>query len=189
MLNNCFNLPMYAMQVKQTLVGRLRRLRSILLTDLLKGVTNHMTEIQKTVIAPGYICPSYLPYASDIFYHNKISYFLPTGFLPTELDAVYVFPEYCSKHNLKLPEIVWEMFNYYFKASEQALTAANILSPLKGEYVDFLIPIYARGIPPIKHCNNLLQHNLYLRDLFHLTNFDMSGIVNISSVSKYPKCI
>jgi hypothetical protein len=58
------------------------------------------------VVAPGYLNEKSLPYASDIFYHNKLLYFLPTGFHPIELNSVGLFPDFCKSHEVAMPQIL-----------------------------------------------------------------------------------
>lgn len=60
-----------------------------------------------SIVCPDYLCHNTLPYASDIFYHRKIVYTLPTGFHSEETNAVINFPEYCKKNSIFLNDIVW----------------------------------------------------------------------------------
>jgi hypothetical protein len=63
------------------------------------------------VVAPGYLNEHCLPYASDIFYHKRLLYFLPTGFHPLELHSISLFPQYCYGHSVAVPKLIWEMCN------------------------------------------------------------------------------
>jgi hypothetical protein len=83
------------------------------------------------VVAPGYLNEHCLPYASDIFYHKRLLYFLPTGFHPLELHSIALFPQYCHEHSVVMPKLIWEMCHLYFENSKRAVGCLDILEPLR----------------------------------------------------------
>lgn len=83
------------------------------------------------IVSPGYIGQTYLPYASDIFFHGQLLYFIPTGFTPIELSSVVDFPTYCYENKVSLPGIYWQFCSRYFVNSKSAKEAIDILEPLR----------------------------------------------------------
>ena len=73
-----------------------------------------------TIVIPSYLNKYCLPYASDIFYHGHLTYFLPTGFMPQEMKTVFEFPQYCRSRAIALPNIIWDMCKLYFENDIEA---------------------------------------------------------------------
>lgn len=115
------------------------------------------------LVAPDYLSYSTLPFASDIFYHGKITYSLPTGFTPKELNAINEFPGYCLQKQIPQPMIIWDYCQAYFINSYEAYECTKILSPLR-EYVSFTQFIYPRDITKINESLSAISDNnqLYL---------------------------
>jgi len=125
------------------------------------------------VVGPGYLSPNCLPYASDIFYHKKLTYLLPTGFHPVELKAVIEFPRYCFDHSIAFPEILWEMCSLYFDNSKAAQEALDIIEPLRGSFIQIIATIYPRDRAAIKSAKQLFMAHPSLQECFRKTDFDM----------------
>lgn len=111
------------------------------------------------IVIPEYLSKRSFPLASDIFFHQKVTYFLPTGFHPTEINSVLDFPDYCKKNEVALPYAIWDSCRLYFEASKDALESAKILEPFKRDFIKFIIPVYPRGRKQIDECKVILKEN------------------------------
>ena len=96
------------------------------------------------LVAPGYLNERSLPYVSDVFYHDRVLYFLPTGFHPLELNSVALFPDYCYGHSIPMPQLIWTMCGLYFQNSRPASECIEILEPLRKKHVAIAIASYSR---------------------------------------------
>jgi hypothetical protein len=132
-----------------------------------------MSQSTIPVVAPSYLSPRCLPYVSDIFYHDRIIYFGPTGIHPLEWHAVAGFPEYCRKQQIALPQLIWEMTNAYFENSRLAVKAADILRPLQPQLVLIVVAVYDRDEVAIQKAKKMLQQRRDLIDLFERTSFEL----------------
>ncbi len=128
-------------------------------------------------IAPGYISPAYMPYAADIFFHDQLLYFIPTGFTPLETHAVLDFPTYCYNKRIALPEIYWKFCSRYFVNSKLALNAMDILEPLrvtKNIIVSALS--YPRNIAAIGRAIQILDEKPILKQLILNAPLDVNFV-------------
>ncbi len=120
------------------------------------------------IVAPGYLSSHALPYVADIFFHERITYFLPTGFTPQEVQSVADFPVHCKAENIALPSWVWEFFGLYFANTEDALNCASILEPLRKDRVQIVATAYSRDRAAIDRCRDLLfEHPALLAKIRH----------------------
>ena len=118
-----------------------------------------MAKSTTPILAPSYLSLTTLPLASDIFYHSRIIYTLPTGFVPLEVHAVAGFPEYCKSRQIALPKIIWNMCDAYFRCAEVASKAADILRPLRKRHILIVAPIYSRDTEAIDEAKVLLRRD------------------------------
>ena len=128
------------------------------------------------IAAPGYLNEMTLPYASGIFYHGRILYFMPTGFHPMETQAVAMFPFFCSGNSKPLPELVWYMCENYFENAKNAAEAAKLLEPLRGSYVRIAQPVYLRNRAAIAEAEKLILGRPNLIDDFNRVDADFQFI-------------
>jgi len=125
------------------------------------------------VVGPGYLNERSLPYASDVFYHGRLLYFLPTGFHPLELHSVAQFPEYCAIHSVPMPSVIWEMCRLYFQNSGPANTCLEVLEPLIQEHITVAVPSYPRGRYAVERAQALLCDHPLLLTAFADIDIDM----------------
>jgi hypothetical protein len=128
------------------------------------------------IIGPGYLNPKSLPYASDIFYHQNLTYFLPTGFHPVEINSVIEFPGYCHQNSIALPAVIWEMPQHYFSSAKASIEAAEVLEPLRNKVVKFVQPIYPRDRKIIEKTKLEILENPILLEKFKLADLDIQLI-------------
>src|SRR5271157_4229436 len=124
------------------------------------------------VVAPGYLNEKSLPYASVIFYHNQLLYFLPTGFHPIELKNVGLFPEFCRSHGIAMPQLLWTMCDLYFQNSKSASDCINILEPFRKKHVVIAMASYPRDRTAINAAQRLLLENPRLLSTFEIIDLD-----------------
>lgn len=125
------------------------------------------------IVGPGYLNHKSLPYASDIFYHKRLIYFLPTGFLPVELRSVLEFPGYCHNNSIALPGIIWEMCKLYFENSKDTRESLDIIEPLRKEFIGIAISGYPRNRIAIDKTKRLLAEHPSLYETFKKTGVDL----------------
>jgi hypothetical protein len=125
------------------------------------------------LIGPGYLSQKSLPYASDVFYHQKLTYFSPTGFHPTETNSVIEFPGYCHQHSIALPEIIWEMPQHYFNSAKALIENSEILEPLRDKVIKLVQPVYARDRSAIDRAKATIIENPILLEKFKLVDLDL----------------
>jgi hypothetical protein len=125
------------------------------------------------IVGPGYLNLNYLPNASDIFYHEKLIYFLPTGFHPIELNSIIEFPSYCFDKSIALPSIIWDMCNLYFECDKAAEECLDIIEPLREKFVKIIATIYPRDWSAIDDSRKLLVKYPLLYENFKKTVFDL----------------
>jgi len=125
------------------------------------------------IVGPGYLNQKCLPYASDVFYHDRLIYFLPTGFHPLELHSVLEFPRYCYDNSIALPGIIWEMCNLYFENGKAATESINLIEPLRKKFVTIAGAIYSRDRSAIDKSRKLLAEHPLLYEGFQKTAFDL----------------
>jgi hypothetical protein len=128
------------------------------------------------IVAPGYLSDRTLPFVSDIFFHEKLLYFLPTGFHPLELHAVGGFPHYCHEHSVALPAILWEMCKLYFQNSPVAVKCLEALEPLRNKFVFIASTSYARDRQAIAASEKTIKDHPVLFECFKSTDFDLRFI-------------
>jgi hypothetical protein len=116
---------------------------------------------------PEYISDKYLPRATDLFYHNTITIFAPTGFHPIEMTSVFSYPNTCIERNIALPQIIWEMHISYLKASFNAKNALVILEPLLKKHIVISQLSFARDYNAINRCKDLIHANPNITDLIN----------------------
>jgi hypothetical protein len=115
-------------------------------------------------VGPCYISKRYLPYASDVFFHNQLVYSIPTGFHPIEAQSIIDFPEYCHKKNIALPAIYWKFCSRYFANSDQALKAIDLLKPLQVSKNILIIALtYPRDIRSIEESIRIIHEKPKLK--------------------------
>jgi hypothetical protein len=124
------------------------------------------------IVAPDYVSDLCLPYASDVFYHQRVIYSLPVGFTPLEFWAVAGFPSYCRGESVELPELIWDMCNSYFEAGEEAVRASAKIEPLRKTYALIVQLVYARDRDRIAAAKELLVAHPALMDAFEQVNID-----------------
>src|SRR2546429_9560391 len=95
------------------------------------------------LVAPAYLSERSLPYASDVLYHYRITYLLPTGFHPLEIHSVADFPAYCQRQAVALPMWVWDFCDGYFKNTRAASECLDILEPLRQKHLLIAQATYA----------------------------------------------
>lgn len=117
------------------------------------------------VVCPDYLCKDTLPYAADIFYHGNLTYFMPTGFTPSEWENVMEFPQYCAERNISLPQIIWEMQKKYFECSKQAVISSKILEPF-GKKILKVLTSYPRDIAAISEARLEIKRNNKIMEKF-----------------------
>lgn len=122
---------------------------------------------------PGYLSYRTLPYVSEIFYHNQITYALPTGITPIEWENVLKFPEYCKKHSIALPQLFWEMPNQYFECAKEAIECSKILEPL-GKRIFKCGFIYARDTRAVEEAEQKVVDNKELLNAFLISAADFN---------------
>ncbi|AMU86005.1 hypothetical protein [Dehalococcoides mccartyi] len=125
------------------------------------------------VVCPTYLNRENLPYAADIFYHGKITYFLPTGFHPLELQSVFEFPSYCRARSIAFPSIIWEMCKLYFENSIEAKDCIDILEPIKREHIVIAAPVYNRDIREIQETKQFMHKYPQLLEIFKSTEINL----------------
>ena len=125
------------------------------------------------VVAPGYLNERCLPYASDIFYHKRLLYFLPTGFHPLELHSISVFPQYCYGRSVTMPTLIWEMCNLYFENSKRAVVCLEILEPLRKQHILVATTSYPRDRTAIELVLTMLRNHPELLSAFFATDLDL----------------
>lgn len=125
------------------------------------------------IVCPNYLCYDTLPYAADIFYHGKLTYFFPTGITPYEWENVIEFPRYCSVRNIVLPQIIWEMQEKYFECSKQAVVCSKILEPLE-KRIAKVATVYPRDINAISKCRKELRSTSGLIECFSKSADDLN---------------
>jgi hypothetical protein len=136
------------------------------------SVDNHLKRnlevdlIKTTIVGPAYLSKRSLPYAADIFYHKKITYFLPTGFTPAELKSVAEFPNYCKSRSILFPDVIWEMCTLYFENNIEAFECANILEPLRKDHIVLANAIYNRDTRAINETKQFLSKYPQIYDMF-----------------------
>lgn len=128
------------------------------------------------IVAPGYISKACLPYASDIFYHGELLYFLPTGFHDVEIQSVLGFPEYCMRNAIALPSIIWEMCSLYFENSKDAKDCLDIIEPLREKFIVVSSLIYPRNRIAIDNSTKLLKKHPQLYENFLDTDFNLKFV-------------
>ena len=101
------------------------------------------------LVAPEYLSRRCLPSPADVFYHRRLVYFLPTGFLPQEISAVCEFPARCRRQAIAFPPFVWDACNQYFQNSLDASEALVVLEPLRASHIDVALSSYPRDINAI----------------------------------------
>jgi hypothetical protein len=126
------------------------------------------------VAGPGYISHKQLPLVSDIFYHGKLTYLLPTGTNPDEWKTVIGFPDYCYQNSIAFPQIIWDMCKLYFENNENAVKAINMLEPLRSDLIRLAATIYPRGRVQIESVLTLLERYPVLLERFDELVFDRS---------------
>jgi hypothetical protein len=98
------------------------------------------------VVLPGYLSDEILPEVADILYFPHMLYWMPTGFTDVEVNAVAEFPAYCGERRIDMPDSVWNLLSWYRESDERALSAAELLHPLReAQLVQYLLPVYGRG--------------------------------------------
>lgn len=125
------------------------------------------------IICPGYLNDISLPLASDILYHKKLLYFLPTGFHPIELHSVAGFPSYCLQNSIALPSIIWEMCNLYFENGKVAIDCIDKIEPLRGKSITIAASSYARSRKMINESKKILNTHTELFELFKAVELDL----------------
>lgn len=125
------------------------------------------------IVVPSYLNRNSLPYASDIFYHGKITYFMPTGFVPQEIKTVFEFPEYCRNRSIALPNIIWEMCKLYFENDIETNECADILEHLRKDHITLALLSYPRNIEVVDEAKNYIQNNLELFQIFRRIDVDI----------------
>jgi hypothetical protein len=128
------------------------------------------------IVIPEYLSKRSLPLASDIFFHQNIIYFLPTGFHPTEINSVLDFPDYCKKNEVALPYTIWDSCRLYFEADKEALECVKILEPFRRNFIKFVLPIYPRGRKEIDDCKVTLKENPDIYKDFKETALDLTFV-------------
>lgn len=108
---------------------------------------------------PTYLNRRTLPLVSDLLYHSKVFYFLPTGTHPLEFRNVLRFPRYCTSKSIELPALVWEMCELYFVNTKEAAYCAEILQPLIGSNILVVTPIYPRDRAAIEKAKQLIENH------------------------------
>lgn len=111
------------------------------------------------IVIPEYLSKKTIPLASDIFYHKNITFFLPTGFHPIEINNVLDFPLYCKENDIALPHTIWSSCRLYFDADIEALECLKILEPFRNKFIKFVLPVYPRGRNQIDECKVILREN------------------------------
>ena len=112
------------------------------------------------IAGPGYVGQTYLPYASDIFFHGQLRYFIPTGFTPIELNSILDFPTYCYENKTPLPAIYWQFCSRYFVNSKSANEAINILEPLRASKNILVSALsYPRNIAAIGKAKQIMNEH------------------------------
>lgn len=114
-----------------------------------------------------------MPYASDIFYHGHLTYFLPTGFMPQEMKTVFEFPQYCRSRAIALPNIIWDMCKLYFENDIEANECVDILDPLRKEHITFALCVYPRNIEMINEAKEFINQHPSLLGIFERTEIDL----------------
>jgi hypothetical protein len=125
------------------------------------------------LVIPGYLSRQSLPYASDIFYHQRIVYCLPTGFHPIEIQSVAKFPEYCRGINARLPRILWQFCKLYFENARICNDCIDILAPLKAKHLTYMMLVYPRHVPAIERSVQMLTERPDLREILLSVDLDM----------------
>lgn len=126
------------------------------------------------VVGPTYLNKNCLPFAADVFYHGKTTYFLPTGFHPLELQSVIEFPGYCKTRLIALPRVIWEMCRLYFENDIEAEECAEILKPLRKDHIIIAASIYNRDIKTINETKQFMQRYPQLFSIFMSTEFNLN---------------
>ena len=125
------------------------------------------------IVAPTYLSESSLPYASDILYHNRFAYCLPTGFHPIGAHSVAGFPTYCSETSTALPKWVWDSCGSYFESARIALSCLEILAPLREKHIAVISTVYARDRAAIDNAKGLLRAHPSLKRALTHVDLDM----------------
>lgn len=128
------------------------------------------------IVIPEYLSKKSLPLASDIFFHQNIIYFLPTGFHPIEINNVLDFPDYCKKKEVALPYIIWDSCRLYFEADKESLECAEILEPFRRSFIKCVLPIYPRGRKEIDDCKVFLKENQDIYEDFKKIALDLTFV-------------
>jgi len=116
-------------------------------------------------VAPVYISKRHLPYASDVFFHQQLVYFAPTGIFPFENQSVLDFPQYCYERKIALPGIYWDFCSLYFANSYFALQAADILKPLRdSKNIEIIALSYSRDLRAIQESIQIMRKHPNLRN-------------------------
>lgn len=128
------------------------------------------------IVAPTYISDRTLPYASDIFYHDRLTYFLPTGFHPIEAHSIAGFPMYCGGASIALPKWVWDFCRSYFENTTNALKSLETLGPLRARHVTVVATAYPRGRTAIEKAKELLRTHPSIREKIERVDLDMAFV-------------
>lgn len=128
------------------------------------------------IVAPTYISDRTLPYASDIFYHGRLTYFLPTGFHPIEAHSIAGFPGYCGGASIALPKWIWDFCRSYFENTTNALQCLKTLAPLRERHVTFVAAAYPRGQAAIEHAREILRAHPPIRQAIERVDLDMAFV-------------
>ena len=124
------------------------------------------------LVVPEYASPDVLPYASDILYHGRLVYTMPTGIAPEQADAVASFPEYCKQHDLAMAPAVWQLLRAYWDNAPLAGECVDLLRPF-GDRVAFWAVVYARDETAIERARSLLTDHPDLMDAFAITEWSV----------------
>src|SRR5688572_6533100 len=125
------------------------------------------------IVAPTYISSKTLVSTADVLYHGNVTYFMPTGFHPTEIESVATFPSFCHRTSIKLPRLIWEFCSLYFENSEDARKCLRILEPLRKSHISVVTITYPRNRAAIEHARQLLFEHPSLMRSIRATNLDM----------------
>jgi hypothetical protein len=128
------------------------------------------------IVAPTYISDRTLPYASDIFYHDRLTYFLPTGLHPIEAHSIAGFPGYCSGASIALPKWVWDFCYSYFENTINALQCLKTLAPLRERHITVVATAYPRDRAAIERSKEILRTHPLIRHAIERVDLDMAFV-------------
>lgn len=98
-----------------------------------------------------------LPEVADVLYFDSLTFTLPTGFHPSEIEAVDRLPRTLQQRSAAPPDMFWGLLGGYVAAGTSAMSAAKVLAPLRASVVRVVMPVYGRGFTELARAAELLN--------------------------------